>query len=76
MWMQAKEDKKQLQGPGLLLLDRVIPEVSQSEYYVVAEGSALSLKSGSEIESQGAAIARVLFCSRPSRAEIGETYYP
>ena len=75
-WLQKKEDKKRLQGEGLLLLDRAIPEVKESEYYVVDEGGSLQLKTGSEVAETGSPLARVLFCSRPPRAEMAETAYP
>ncbi|KAL0038772.1 hypothetical protein WJX79_007235 [Trebouxia sp. C0005] len=73
---KKKEDKQRLQGEGLLLLDRAIPEVQESEYYVVDEGGSLRLKTGSEVAETGSPLARVLFCSRPPRAEMAETAYP
>lgn len=76
MVVQKAEDKKRLQGPGLLLVDRVISEISESEYYLVDKSGSLELKTGSQVAGQAAPLARVLFCSRPPIAEMVELSYP
>ncbi|KAL3138408.1 hypothetical protein ABBQ32_006204 [Trebouxia sp. C0010 RCD-2024] len=74
--LQKAEDKKRLQGQGLLLIDRVITNVSESEYYLVDNSGCLELKTGSQVAGQAAPLARVLFCSRPPIAEMAEISYP
>lgn len=76
MVVQKAEDKKRLQGQGLLLIDRVIANVSESEYYLVDNSGSLELKTGSQVAGQAAPLARVLFCSRPPIAEMAEISYP
>ena len=75
MVMQKAEDKKRLQGPGLLLIDRKDRAISESEYYLVDQSGSLQLKTGSEIAGQAAPLARVLFCGRPPIAEMSELAY-
>ena len=75
-FLQKAEDKKRLQGPGLLLIDRVTREVSESEYYLVDNSGSLELQTGSQVAGQAAPLARVLFCSRPPIAEMAEISYP
>ena len=74
--MQKAEDKKRLQGAGLLLVDRVTSQVSDAEYYLVDESGSLELRTGSQIAGQAPPLARVLFCSRPPLAEMVEQAYP
>lgn len=76
MLAQKAEDKKRLQGQGLLLIDRAIADVSESEYYLVDNAGSLELKTGSQVAGQAAPLARVLFCSRPPIAEMSEISYP
>ena len=73
--LQKEEDKKRLQGPGLLLLDRLVGAIRDADYYVASGSKDLQLVSGSQAE-QANVVARVLLCTRPARAEIQEKSYP
>lgn len=73
--LQKKEDKQRLQGQGLLLLDKNINDLQESEYCILDNGKGLQLTTGLSSEAAGV-LARVLFCARPPRAEMTEKAYP
>lgn len=73
--VQKIEDKKRLEGPGLLLLDKNVTELKEAEYCVVDSGNGLQLATGQQPDAT-AVLARVLFCARPPRAEMLEKAYP
>lgn len=51
--MQTAEDKRRAGGPGMLLVDRIVKEVSEEHYYLVpaaaGNGQGLEMVEGSKL---------------------------
>lgn len=62
-----EEEKKRLSGAGLLLVDRVVTEVTPANYYLLSDGDnePLRLKEGITIDDNDKVVAVVLFVARP-----------
>ncbi len=71
MHAQSKDARARLRGPGLLVLDRSVRDVVDTEGYVVVDGGKCQLVEGSAMGKDADVVGQVLFCCRPPQPMLG-----
>ena len=71
MRVQSKDARARLRGPGLLVLDRTVRDVVETEGYVVADDGRCQLIEGSAVGKDAEVVGQVLFCCRPPQPMLG-----
>lgn len=66
--MQGAEAQK-LDGPGLLVLDRIVGEPDAEQHYMIEDAGSLKIVPGSALQSNSNCCGRVLYVARPPKID-------
>ena len=70
--MQGAEQQK-LDGPALLVLDRVMGEPDADYHYLIEDAGSLKFAPGSALQSNTSCCGRILYVCRPPKIERLQT---